>query len=179
MENDGVLVSVTPTDGRDPSKYGFAGDVKLTVNWGISTNKGEIAQGLSQTRIPNMARSNRNLIESDQNMVGSNPHNDTMLIDYCLKDLCLEDVCLKRNELVFDTARYSKHTHTKSTSKEDSEHKSNSPTLSIQAFGNDSERQVVNAALIKPAPVIDAAPILPSLTQPVTSGSPAFNYLAT
>lgn len=114
-------------------------------------------------------------------MVGSNPHNDTMLIDYCLKDLCLEDVCLKRNELVFDTARYSKHTLPESTSKEDSEHKSNLPTLSIQAFGNDSERQGnnVNAALVKPAPIFDAAPILPSLTQPVTSGSPTFNYLAT
>ena len=175
-EDEGVLLYRRTPDTSLATEYSFAvfedmedylagPTTNRAVLEDVPVNKEDSKILPAQTQIQHLPSSNPNKTGSDPNMSVSNPNDYTMLIDYCLKDPCLEEDCLKRNEPVFDQARCFKHTHTESTSKEDSDHKSNLPTLSIQAIGNDSERQGnnVNAALVKPAPIIDAAPILPSL----------------
>jgi hypothetical protein len=91
VEADGELVSETDLDGRNPSKYGFIGEVAYSEELGgfvanTCKNANETTERLPQTRIGNIEGAKPDLYASTSNKEGANPDNYTTLIDNPLKE---------------------------------------------------------------------------------------------
>ena len=81
---DGELVSVFELDGREPARYGFWGEAKLTQDVDIvkpkpSENPNKTSEPSPHIQLSNMEGSNPNMPGSKPNTEGSNPNDYTTL----------------------------------------------------------------------------------------------------